>query len=144
MLLPVLRAGLREAGVSDRLVVGSSLRFLAGGTVFFVMVAMPFFLEGAGRFLEGMVGSGAVSVVAIGTEDSRRGECVLTLCSCLSDATAFGVCPWSIEGRRASDGGEARGVTVDSFLKEGISVVVSVVAVVEAAIEDSTTASFTA
>lgn len=93
MLLPGLRVGtfdvLREAGVSERL--DSTLRFLDGGA-FLDVVAIPFLVfEGAGRFREGAESGAGISVDCIGTEDSRNGDCVLTLCSCLRAATALGV-----------------------------------------------------
>lgn len=71
----ILRAdGLLDAGVSERLGTGSSLRFFAGGA-FFVVIAVPFLVrDGAGRFREGAAGGASgvcFSVEGTGMEDSR-------------------------------------------------------------------------
>ena len=77
LLLPVLIMegfDAREEGVTERL--GSTFRFLAGGTFLPVAVAVPFLLldAGAGRFFDTIGSVSTLSVEGIGTDDSRSGE----------------------------------------------------------------------
>lgn len=94
LLLPVLKVSgfdVRDDGVTERL--GSTLRFLAGGAFFVVVVAVPFFVfDGAGRFFETGGSGAAVSVDGTGTENSRNGEWVRKPCSFFREAMAFKLC----------------------------------------------------
>lgn len=124
MVLPPLIVGTfeaREEGVAD--LFSSTFRFFAGGAFsFFMVVAVPFFvLAGAGRFLLGPVASGTGSVVGIGTDDSRRGDC-LRPCSFFNALTALTEASIS-EVRRASTGEDGCGVDTDSsFIKAGVEI----------------------
>lgn len=121
LLLVLNAAGFDDTdeGVADRF--DSTLRFFDGGG-FLVIVAVPFFvLEGAGRFLDAVLCSGAdTSVEGTGTDDSRSGDCTRRLCSLLSEAMAFNVelseSPCCIDDRRASIGEDACGVCTGSCL----------------------------
>jgi len=108
-----------EEGVADRCL--SSLRFLLGGG-FLVVVAVPFFLDGAERFFDVVAvcsGAGA-SVEGMGTDDSRSGDCTRRLCSFFSAATAFNVeasgSACCIEERRAWIGDDVCEVDTGSCL----------------------------
>jgi hypothetical protein len=126
----------REEGVADLL--GSTFRFFDGGA-FFIVVAVPFFFDGAGRFLEaaGCDSAAATSVVGTGTEDSRNGDCVLRPCSFFREATALEVCCSIL---RDSTGDDGRGVGTPSSLiaagEEAISSTADVVDSVETSCGD--------
>jgi hypothetical protein len=91
-----------------------------------MVVAVPFLvLLGAGLFRGFVLGVEFVesSVVGIGTDDSRRGDCIRILFSLLSDAMAFETCISVSEGRRSPTGEASRGVgTCSSFIAAGVMI----------------------
>jgi hypothetical protein len=103
----------------------SSRRFFAAGA-FFMVVAVPFLvLLGAGLFRGFVLGVELVesSVVGIGTDDSRKGDCMRMLFSLLSDAMAFETCTSGSEGRRSPTGEASLGVGACScFIVAGVMI----------------------